>query len=388
MPTVLRSGWPTRSNGAQSFHLLSLILTVFYVVFVAYLWLFADKGHAVPPDFLSRWAEGRLSLEGNAPAAYDSVRVHQAEIEGAGISLGVASAYPPTFLLISVPLALLPYATALLLWLSLTLFAYVVTIRGIVGRLEAALTAVAFPAALWNFWTGQTGFLTASLIGGALLFAESRPLLAGACLGLLTIKPQFGLLFPIVLIAAGRWQVFRAATAVALSLAATSWLAFGSATWAAFLHAAGVVGHDAFATVFAAAGKLQSVYGFVRGVGGSNSLAWLLHGLVAAATAVGVCWLWRRKLPYDLKAAALAAGSLLISPYVFVYDMAILGVAIAFLMRAALATGFLRHEGPLLAGAALVILLFPFVAFPVVVVALLVVIFSIVRRIVVATPHC
>src|SRR5262245_32471208 len=121
MPIVIRAGWSYRLSGAESFHLLSLTLTIFYVVFVSYLWLFVDQGHAVPPDFLSRWAEGRLSLDGNAPAAYDPVRVHQAEIEGAGVSLGVASAYPPTFLLISAPLALLPYAAALLLWLAATL---------------------------------------------------------------------------------------------------------------------------------------------------------------------------------------------------------------------------------------------------------------------------
>ena len=60
----------------------------------------------------------------------------------------------------------------------------------------AFLVALGFPAALWNVTAGQNGFLTAALIGGTLGLLERRPALAGVCLGLLTYKPQFGLLFP------------------------------------------------------------------------------------------------------------------------------------------------------------------------------------------------
>jgi arabinofuranan 3-O-arabinosyltransferase len=54
---------------------------------------------------------------------------------------------------------------------------------------------------------------------------ERHPALAGICLGLLTYKPQFGLLFPIVLIADRRWLTIAVAALVALLLAALSWLA-------------------------------------------------------------------------------------------------------------------------------------------------------------------
>ena len=224
--------------------------------------------------------------------------------KGAGTAypVKIASAYPPTFLMISALLALVPYVAALLIWVAVTMPAYVAVIWGIVGRPEAALAALAFPATLWNLWGGQTGFLTASLVGATLLFAESRPVLAGACLGLLTVKPHLGLLFPIVLIATGRWRVVGAATVAALSLAAVSWLAFGTATGVAFLGAVGdLSAMRAFSTGYAVAGKLQSVYGFVRIAGGSDLLAWSLHGIVGVVTIVGVCWLWRRDVRYDLK---------------------------------------------------------------------------------------
>ena len=47
-----------------------------------------------------------------------------------------------------------------------------------------------------NALVGQNGFLTAALIGGTLYLIPIRPVLAGICLGLLTYKPQYGLLFP------------------------------------------------------------------------------------------------------------------------------------------------------------------------------------------------
>src|SRR6266699_514774 len=49
---------------------------------------------------------------------------------------------------------------------------------------------------------GQSGFLPASLMGGALYLMPMRPVLLGICLRLLGYKPQYGLLFPLVLLAA------------------------------------------------------------------------------------------------------------------------------------------------------------------------------------------
>ena len=89
---------------------------------------------------------------------------------------------------------------------------------------------------LTNTLVGQNGFLTASLIGGALYLMPMRPVLSGICLGLLSYKPQYGLLFPLVQIAASQWTVFATAAFVAVALAALSWLAFGTESWQAFLH--------------------------------------------------------------------------------------------------------------------------------------------------------
>ena len=59
--------------------------------------------------------------------------------------------------------------------------------------------------------------------------------------------------------------------------------------------------------------------------------------------------MWRSRLRYSVKAAALATGTLLTTPYLFMYDMMVLAIPIAFLLRMGLSSGFLAYELPALA---------------------------------------
>jgi hypothetical protein len=54
-------------------------------------------------------------------------------------------------------------------------------------------------------------------------------------IGLLTIKPQLGLLLPVVLVASGRWCVFTIAAVNALALAALTTALFGTQAWGNFV---------------------------------------------------------------------------------------------------------------------------------------------------------
>ena len=59
--------------------------------------------------------------------------------------------------------------------------------------------AIAFPPVFLCLMQGQTGLLAAALLGGGLLALRPRPVLAGVLFGLLTVKPQLGLLLPFAL---------------------------------------------------------------------------------------------------------------------------------------------------------------------------------------------
>jgi hypothetical protein len=266
--------------------------------------------------------------------------------------------YPPPFLFAAALAAVLPFIPAGLAWLGVTGALYAAAIRGIVGDRVGWLFALGFPGALWNVTAGQSGFLTTALIGGALGLMERQPVLAGCCLGLLTYKPQLGVLFPLVLVATGRWRVFVAAAATAIALAALSWLAFGSAPWLAMMQTLSTANQLVLTDGGMGWGKLQSAFGLVRALGGGETLAWIVQGGLAVAIAAALVWFWRSDAPFELKAAALAVGTVLVTPYVFAYDLVVLAVPVAFLLRIGLAHGFKRREAYALAAAGALLLIY------------------------------
>jgi hypothetical protein len=257
---------------------------------------------------------------------------------------------------------------------------YVIAIRAIVGNRTGFLFACAYPGIVSNFMVGQNGFLTAALIGGTLVCMERRPVLAGCLLGLLSFKPHLGILFPLVLIASGRWQVVGAAAVATALLAGTAWLAFGNGTWEAFFQTLTVASQASLTDGRADFAKLQSMFGMVRTLGGGEGLAWALQGALAGTSAILLCVLWRSNASFDLKAAALATGLLLATPYIFLYDLVVLAVPMAFLIRAGRRAGALPGEMLGLAGASVLVLIFPFVKAPVGFLAVLVVALLAARR--------
>ncbi len=202
------------------------------------------------------------------------------------------------------------------------------------------LFAAAFPAVLVNAGHGQNGFLTAALIGGALVMLDRRPAFAGILFGALSYKPQFGLMIPLVLIATQRWRAFGVAVVTVAALAAVTTVAFGPSVWSAFLAStefSRVVVLEAGGTGWH---KIQSVFSWVRMWGGSVAVAYAIHAAVVIVLGVMLVRLWRSDRPYPLKAGALIIASVLSTPYALDYDMMALAPAIAFLAVDGMQRGF------------------------------------------------
>jgi alpha-1,2-mannosyltransferase len=217
--------------------------------------------------------------------------------------------------------------------------------------------AAGFPAVFVNLGHGQNGFLTAGLFGAALLALPTRPVVSGVLFGLLAYKPQFALIVPIALLAAGQWRTVVAAGIAVMALVAVTSLAFGANLWLAFaastetsrklLLEGGDVGFE----------KLQSVFAAVRLWGGGIPLAYAVQGAATAAAVCGTAWVWRSSGDRDLKAALLIIATLLASPHFLDYDLMMLAPAIAFAVSAAVAGGFRDYEISVLAAAWIVPLL-------------------------------
>ena len=336
-------------------------------------WILDAGGRPIHTDFTNVYAAGRLVLEGHPAAAYDW-NLHYAA-ENALVAHSQAAYlgwhYPPPFLLIAGLLATLPYAIAFFVWMAATLPLYLVTIRAVVGDRIGWLVGGAFPCLMPNIISGQNGFLTASLVGGALVLLESQPLLAGICLGLLTYKPQFGILFPFVLAAGGYWRVMAAAAITAAALALVTIVAFGVTPWTEFFHWLPLTSkallsqdHTAWAD-HTDWSKFQSLFAMVRLFGGGATLAGLLQSALTVVAAIALIAIWRnRHVALELKATALAVGVLLATPYVYLYDLAILAVSVAFLIRLAVKTGFMPGEAAGLGLITALVLVLPFLGMP------------------------
>ena len=349
------------------FVLFVINVSFFPSAFFAHWWILDDKGLGIPIDFVNVWSAGKLVLDGHPALAYDWDIQKQVQIAVLGQSYegNFAWHYPPPFLFVAALLAHFPYAVAFIGWAAISLVPYLAVMRAIVGRPFGWLLAASFPVVLTNTLVGQNGFLTASLIGGTLYLMPTRPVLAGICLGLLSYKPQYGLLFPLVLIAASQWTVFFTGGVVAAAMAFVSWLAFGTETWQAFFHWLPMFSQAFLTEGRAPWGKMQSIFALVRYFGGTEQLAWVFQWIMNGAVAVLLVLMWRSsRIGYPLKAAALAAGCLLVTPYLFLYDMMVLAIALAFLVRIGLSEGFQPYELPALGLVAALLMFYPLVGAP------------------------
>ena len=339
----------------------------FPAAYVSHGWIYDENGLGIPTDFVNVWAAGKMALAGHPALAWDWDLQKKIELDLLRQDFVgyFAWHYPPPFLFVASLLAKFPYAAAFIGWMSVSLIPYLATMRAIVGRGFGLVLAIAFPTVFNNVLIGQNGFLTAALIGGTLYLLPMRPILSGICLGLLSYKPQYGLLFPLVLIAASQWRVFFSAAVTAVALAFVSYLAFGTESWQAFFHWIPMFSQAFLSEGKAPWWKLQSTLAMVRYLGGSEWLAWICQWIVSGAVAVVLVVMWRSPhVRYSLKAASLALGTLLITPYLFMYDMMVLAIPVAFILRLGLARGFLSYELPALAGTFALCLTFSFTGIP------------------------
>src|SRR5262249_11209186 len=157
--------------------------------------------------------------------------------------------------------------------------------------------------------------------GGALVWLDRKPLLAGILFGLLAYKPQFGGMIPIVLAATGRWRSIAAAAAPGRGVVLGATLACGAGGWHAVLAWSEVTRAVVLGGGDTGWQKTQTAFSGVRMWGGPISLAYAVQAAVTLALAASLVWLWRSPATFAFKAAALLLASLLATPYSLDYDM-------------------------------------------------------------------
>ena len=330
-----------------------IILALFITVGLKLVWISKNiqEGQPLGYDFITFWAASQLALAGHAQDAYTPLLFKAVQIAVPAASQNVVLwFYPPSFYLVVLPLALLPYMASYWAFMLSTLAAYLLVLRRIV-RGSTAMWCIAAFSGLWiNLVHGQNAFLTAALAGAALLCIERRPVLAGLFIGLLAIKPHLALLFPVALIAIGAWRTLITAAVTAITFTAIGTAALGIAVLKGWLASFG------YARLFVENGFLHwtnipSMFALARLLGIPVAGSYVVHGVVAVGAVIVVWRVWSRCQDWQLRGAALMTAMFLVSPYVFYYDLAWLAFPIAWLALAGLRNGWLLGEREVLVAA-------------------------------------
>jgi hypothetical protein len=292
-------------------------------------------------DFLNLWMYGRAAWLADPARWYDVAQYNSAleAVVGANYP-GQNWTNPPSLMLVMAPFGLLSYLPALLLWTVLSIGIFVAAANRYLTDKRLVLALVLSPAAVLCVISGQTSLLTALILLTIFAWMGRRPVAAGILIGLLTLKPQLGILFPIALIASGRWRVFASASVTAIVLAAATALVFGPQIWVEFITKAFpaqnmvLMDPERIATPFH-----PTIFMNLRGANLPYSFAMAVQLCFTASAIALVFWAFRYRRDGDplLLMALFFACTLFCVPYFMAYDtLALALVALLLLDQRAL----------------------------------------------------
>jgi hypothetical protein len=325
------TGWPVRGGAVRLLVILALGFCIFHGI--AQLLTFLRRHTLSQMDFFGLWSFARFART-HAPALLYQPAILNAyqHTLAPGLDGFYPFPYPPDFLLFLWPFGALSYAAAEIFWLGLsaTLFSLAIWFllqNDIRWRGFGVVFALLAPASLVNATIGETGFFTSALLIGGFNLLPRRPVLAGILFGLLTLKPQLGVLVPVALLALGAWQTIAAAGVTALLLVALSCAVFAPGLWLTWWHALASYQAMELQNLHELFGQMTTIAAAVQSVGIPPAAATVIQILVSIVIAIA-CFMLFRRGPYRLAVAALLAGTYIASPHAYIYDSTAVAAAL------------------------------------------------------------
>lgn len=317
---------PVAASRSSRWQLIPFGVTI---VMVAYAGLFVAMGTGLlgshklllGPDFVTFYSGSWMAQHGNILPIWSMPDLFAVENQLTGATNPVPWFYPPTFLLLMLPAALLPYLASLAIWVIGASSLWIASVRKATTIKHSWWLVLGFPGWWWCIMDGQNGVLTAAFAGfAAWAWSKDRRILSGAFIGLLAIKPHLAIGLAIVLLAARAWRTIAAAAGTALAFLAVSVMVFGWQTIPAWITSMG----DASANVqsgFLPWQNMPTVYASLRKGGLEHLPALGIHAVVALATVVVLWIIGKRAKDWRWMWAAGMVGGFIILPYGYDYDL-------------------------------------------------------------------
>ena len=299
--------------------------------------VFANGG-LMGGDHVAFWTAARAALSGGWSAIYDP-GAFEAAMARSGAAMdrfGLTWQYPPHAAVLLAPFGAMPLTASWLVWTSASFAAFALAYRRLAGadrRVDWRTVGLVLlsPALFQVAVTGQTGAWVGAALMGALLLPDRRPVLAGVCAGLLTVKPQLGLLLPFAYLAGGHWRAVLSAGATSIALVLASLIWFGADAWVVFADALFGVGQGVAAATYPL-GKMVTVFAAMRTGGIAGTAAFAVQAAAFVLSAALTVRVWRSAASPMARASVTACLVFLSTPYAYYYDLAALAVPFGYVL--------------------------------------------------------
>ncbi len=336
-----RSFWTLGAGEART--LLAIVAVVLWgfaaVAFATGEGVRSATGRLKAADFLQFYTAGSMVRTGDASRLYeaDAFRARQVALVPASQRERYLPVYPPQAAMAFAPASLLPFGTAAAVWTLLTIGIYAWVIRAAWRPMRdalpdarlVALAALAFPP----FWSlvlhGQNTAVPLAVFFLAWRALErDRPYLSGLILGLLALKPQFGLALAVVAVAGREWRLLGGVlTCGLLQVAVVAAVLEPSviADYATFMRGLSAAEH----LIEPKPHEMHSIRAVTRLLAGwPGTLLWLAAG---AAVLLLTARVWTSRAPLRVRFGLLVVATVLVSPHLFVYDATVLALPLLWI---------------------------------------------------------
>ena len=302
---------------------------ILFAAFDLYQWALAYASDNFHNDLTFYYAAAKIGLTHGWQSIYD-LRLQQEALDALGSRIQIADLAryisPPPVAWLAVPLTLLPFQVAFMVWSGLLLGALVWTwylaAPGSGGlRLVHLAAALGWLPVIYGLQLGQPELFVALGVAGCYaLLRAGRPVWAGVALGAVVLKPQLAILVPAALLVAGRYRAFGGSV-LAIGLLA--------------LAAVAVVGP-------AGVSAYEQRLNFAAGVPVNRELtiAPLIGDLTAGRVVEAGIAIWSLILVYRFRRRQVEwvfvpalVGGLVASPYLHLDDFLMLGLAAWLYLR-------------------------------------------------------
>ena len=316
---------------AKSYHLLQIAMLAAIAIFclmgstIFNGYVIDGNGLMLGRDFLNMWHYGIAAFAEN-PGAYYDFDIYNARLDTLVAEYPDQNwSYPPHFMLIAAPFGLFGYNVALALITSFSVLGFWYFVVSDFENSTYRKSIWLMPAFLFALICGQLSVLLAAIFIVIYRNIDSRPILAGILIALLTIKPQVGFLFPLFLIATQRWSVLLSASIATIVFIGASILIYGVEIWEIFLFSQ--VGEQSdlmFHSHPLTRGLMPSIAANLGIIGIGKSAALSLHFGIALVAIAAMVWCCVRSDDRFLQYAVFITTCFIATPYLMAYDTIIL----------------------------------------------------------------